>query len=439
MSHRWSRLLSLLLVLTLVLCACSKEKSAEEYFQDGQAYLESGDVSKAISALEEALKQDPGMAKAHRLLGEALGRNEQWSEAITEFEAYQSLAQEDSVAYFLLGHAYAQVGQLEEASAAFARGSEVDPSFLDTHQEEIAQVIDSIVQAGQAALDAGDLETATGLLNLIAPLAPGQGQVYVLLGEAHLQANDTLQALDAFANAVRLSPELLTERAQEFQALAGSGLEMGRTAFESGDLETAIQVMRAVVELMPENVQAHFMLGNAYNQANQLNQAIEAYESVLDLNPDSASALTNMGVVYYKLGQLDTAIQKYNAALQIEPDDPETHYLLGAAYVQMDQLEQGQSEFETALNLDEQLAPAYIGLGNVYLLQGKMDAALDTLEQAIELAPNSPEAYFALGQTYMQAGNTEKARAALERVLELNPAPRWREQVELMLESLDSP
>ncbi len=439
MFRRWIRLLPLLLVLTLVLGACSKEKSAEEYLQDGQSYLESGEVSKAITALEEALKQDPSMAKAHRLLGEALGRDERWSEAITEFEAYQSLAQEDSAAYFLLGHAYTQVGQLEEASAAFARGVEVDPSFLDTHQKEIAQVIDDIMQAGQEALEAGDLDTATDLLNLVAPLAPGQGQVYALLGEAHLQADDTLQALDAFANAVRLSPELLTERAQEIQALAESGLEKGRAAFESGDLETAIQIMRAVTQLMPENVKAHFLLGNAYNEANQLDQAIESYETALELDPDSASALTNMGVVYYKLGQLDTAIQKYDAALQIEPDDPETHYLLGAAYVQMDQLEKGQSEFETALSLNEQLAPAYIGLGNIYLLQGDVNAALDTLEQAIELAPNSPEAYFALGQAYMQAGDTEQARAALERVLELNPAPRWREQVELMLESLDSP
>jgi predicted TPR repeat methyltransferase len=70
---------------------------------------------------------------------------------------------------------------------------------------------------------------------------------------------------------------------------------------------------------------------------------------------------------------------------------------------------------------------------------GDLDAALEALEQATALAPNSPEAYFALGQVHIQLGNVTEARDALERVLALNPAPRWREQAEALLESLGSP
>jgi hypothetical protein len=36
-------------------------------------------------------------------------------------------------------------------------------------------------------------------------------------------------------------------------------------------------------------------------------------------------------------------------------------------------------------------------------------------------------------------GDAAEARTALERVLSLNPDPRWKEQTELLLESLDSP
>jgi tetratricopeptide (TPR) repeat protein len=434
-----TRLLVLLVVATLILSACSGEKSAEEHLKDGQKHLESGDLSKAIAALEEALKKDPGLAEAHRLLGQALGRSERWPEAVTQFEAYKTLAQEDTAAYFLLGRAYLQTDKLEKAAATFAEGVRIDPSALDDHREEIAAITDDVIQAGQEALAAGDLAKATDLLTIVAPLVPGQGQVYLLLGQAHLQADDTRQALSAFAEAVKLSPELAAEHADEINALAQTGLEMGQAALEAGDLNTAAQILDAVTVLLPDEAKPHFLLGNVYNQLNQFAEAIEQYQTVLSLEPDSSSAQTNLGVVYYKMGDLETAIQAYDAALRIEPDDAETHYLLGAAYVQMEQLEQGQAEFETALALDDRLAPAYIGLGNVHLLQGDLESALSALEKAVTLDPNSPEAYFALGQIHIQLGNIDQARSALQQVLSLNPAPQWRKATEQMLESLDSP
>jgi Flp pilus assembly protein TadD len=433
------RCLALLIAVSLIILpACSKEKSVDTYLEDGRAYLESGDVSKAIAALEEVVNRDPELVEAHRLLGEALSRSERWPEALKQFEAYQALAQEDATAYALLGEAYARTGDLENAATTFARGVEIDPAFIDNYQVEIAGVADTFLEAGREALEQGDLATATDLLTSVAPLKPGEGEVYILLGQAHEQAGDTIQALNAYANGVKLSPDLLSKYADQVNQLAEKGLEMGQAAMDGGDLNRAAQLMETVVTLLPEEPKAQFLLGNIYNEANRFEQAIEQYQRVLELEPDSASAQTNMGVVYYKMGDLETAIQQFKAALELEPDDAETHYLLGAAYVQQDELEQGKTEFETAITLDEELAPPYIGLGNVYLLQGDMAAALDVLEQAVALNPNSPEAYFALGQVYLQMGNIADARAALEKVLTLNPAPHWRDQVEQMLEGLGS-
>ena len=427
-----------LIALSLTLSACSKSKTVEEYLQDGQNHLEDDDVSKAIASLEEVLKREPGQAEAHRLLGEALSRDERWPEAVAQFEAYVSLARDDAAAYFSLGQAYVQTGDVRKAAEAFAEGARVDPATLSSHNEEIAAAADDILAAGREALESGDLSTATELLSIVAPLVPGQGDVYALLGEAHLKANDVSQALGAFATALELSPELSTEFAAEIESLAQKGMEMGQAALDAGDLTGAAQTLNAATKLLPDDPKLHFLLGNVYNQANQFAQAIAAYESVLNLEPESSSAHTNMGVVFYKMGDLETAQKEYIAALDIEPDDAETHYLLGAAYVQQEQLEQGQEEFETALELDDKLAPPYIGLGNIKLLQGDLNAALEMADQAIALTPDSPEAYFLLGQVHIQLGNIADARAAMEEVLLLNPAPQWREQVERIIESLDS-
>ncbi len=388
--------------------------------------------------MEEALKLDPELAQVHRLLGEALGQRERWPEAVKQFEAYAALTEEDADAFFLLGQAYIETGELEKGATTFAQGVRADPGFLARHREEIDAAAGDFLQAGKEALEVGDLARATELLDAVAPLVPGQGELYILLGQAHQQAGDLLPAIAAYADAANLSADLRTVYADEIDSLVQQAIAKSEAALDGGDLDTAAQVMEAVVELRPDDPQARFILGNVYNQANQFAQAIEQYQTVIDLEPDSSSAHTNMGVVYYKMGDLETAVEEFKAALQIEPDDAETHYLLGAAYVQMEQLETGQTEFETAIALDEQLAPPYIGLGNVYLLQGEVESAREMAEIAIELSPNSPEAFFLLGQVNIQLGDAAEARAALQQVLSLNPTPHWREQVERMLESLQT-
>jgi tetratricopeptide (TPR) repeat protein len=437
MINQFGRLMVFGILSILILSACSGGKNAEEHLQEGQIHLEDGDVSKAIASLEEALKKEPGLAKGHRLLGEALGRNGRWPEAVKQFEAYQALSEGDAAAQFLLGKAYIQTGDTKKAAVTFAEGVREDPDFLVSHQEEIAAAADDFLKAGREALDTGDLATATELLTMVAPLVPGQGDVYILLGQAHQQSNDIVQALAAYGNAVSLNPELQDAHADEIDATAQQGLEMGQAALEAGDLSMAAQVLGLTAALLPDEPRVHFLLGNAYNQANQFAQAIEQYQIVLSLEPNSSSAHTNMGVVFYKMGDLQKAVEEFNVALEIEPGDAETHYLLGAAYVQMEQFESGQTEFEAALELDDQLAPSYIGLGNVYLLQGDIVSALEMAEQAITLSPNLPEAYFLLGQVHIQLENIVEARNALEQVLSLNPAPHWRDQAERLLQSLE--
>ncbi len=438
MTDRCTRWLTLFILVVLLVSACSREKSAAAYLEDGRKNLESGDPLKAVAALEEALKREPGLAEANQLLGAALGQLDRWPEAVKPLEAYQALAPDQAQAYFALGEAYVQTGQLEKAVQIFAQGIQISPAYLSDHRAEMERITASILQAGQKALQAGDLPTASHLLDSVAPLVSGQGDIYLALGQAQLQAGDLGSALTAYGHAVGQNPELATEWSVEIDDLIQQGLERGQTALDAGDLSTATRLLQAVVALAPDLAQAHFVLGNAYNQADQLVQAKEQYETVLNLEPDSASALTNLGVVYYKAGDLDAAIQQFQQALHIESDDAETHYLLGAAYVQKEQLEQGKAEFKAALALDDQLAPPYIGLGNIYLLQADYDAALEALQQAITLAPNSPEAYFALAQVYIQLDDTDHARAALERVLSLNPAPYWRQQAETLLQSLTS-
>jgi len=223
----------------------------------------------------------------------------------------------------------------------------------------------------------------------------------------------------------------------------------GRASLEAGNYEEAISTLETAAEQAPENRDAHFLLGQAYNQNGELSKAAEAFRKVLEIDPESAAAHHNLGVTYYQLQDLRSAVDQFQKALEIDPDDPDSHYQLGAAYLTLalsgtepgapgdpELLEQATGEFEIALELRENMPEALIGLGNVHLQQGEPSAAIETLQQAIEAVPDSREAHYALAGAFAQSGDVEKSCETYGQFLALDPPAAWQAQAEQMMAQL---
>jgi len=234
-------------------------------------------------------------------------------------------------------------------------------------------------------------------------------------------------------------------QSQDVEELVNSG----RASLEAGNYDEAVSTLEEAVEQAPNNRDAHFLLGQAYNQNGELSKAVDAYRKVLEIEPESAAAHHNLGVTYYQLQDLRAAMDQFEKALEIDPDDADTHYQLGAAYLTLalsgsepgspgdpELLEQATAEFETALELRENMPEALIGLGNVQLQQGNYSAAIDALQQALESVPNSREAHYALAGAFAQSGNIEKACETYDQFLSLDPPAAWKAQAEQTMASL---
>ena len=72
-------------------------------------------------------------------------------------------------------------------------------------------------------------------------------------------------------------------------------LDSGRAHIEAGEYDKAIRDLEAAAGQAPEDSDAHFLLGQAYNQSGQLSEAAEAFRKVLALDPESAAAHHNLG------------------------------------------------------------------------------------------------------------------------------------------------
>ncbi|NLE43637.1 MAG: tetratricopeptide repeat protein [Chloroflexi bacterium] len=214
--------------------------------------------------------------------------------------------------------------------------------------------------------------------------------------------------------------------------------ETARRQIEEGDLVGAIADLETVVAENPQDSEAHFLLGQAYNQSGDLLKAADEFRTVLELDPGNAAAHHNLGVTYFQLQDPNTAISEFEAALEIDPDDADTRYQLGATYLvtalssptgaDVDLMEAAVAEFEAALRLRENMPEALIGMSHVKMQEGDYGAAIEMLRNALTQLPSSPEAHFALAEAFARSGDAAQSCDAYQAFIELSPPEDWLTQ-----------
>ena len=119
---------------------------------------------------------------------------------------------------------------------------------------------------------------------------------------------------------------------------ARAGYEKGFAAYQSGDLQGAIEPMKEVVEVFGDSdvsdqmlVVALSVLGQVYLQQHQPAEARGFLERLQSIEPDNASALRGLGSVYAMGGEMPRAIESFERSLQVEPDHANALFMLGMA------------------------------------------------------------------------------------------------------------
>ncbi len=95
---------------------------------------------------------------------------------------------------------------------------------------------------------------------------------------------------------------------------------LGRVAFQRGDGQRAVALMRHAVGCEPDNAAFHHNLGLVHAHLGQLELARVCFEDALALRPDYPDALNNLGNILADQGDLDGAARCYRSALEMRSD-----------------------------------------------------------------------------------------------------------------------
>lgn len=438
----------------------TRRSDAMSLLARGAAAYSEDQLDEARRLLEEALRLDPRLARAHALIGLTLARQNAIQQALRHLArahqiapdnpdyAYdyavlliqgqrfapavpilESLHQKSPAAEDVLvnlARAYAGAGKFEKLSALVSGLPSTDysnQSLLKTLATILARgrQTATVEQLWKRAIDkdpnsqfayAALAETwvvsgrpRQALKLLAGAPAAARGPVYLFAqGEAETALHNYDMAIQAF----RFLTLKLPGNDMAWQCLVTSFLLAGRLQQAEQAAAGASQRFPEITEFRYQQAVANYMLGRS-------SLAITDLEPVLERGTQTGlRPFLLMAVLESETGNYQSAVRYFGRVMQMSPRcNAVASYFYGATLVRMHQLHAAQAQFEAAVRCRPHFALAEYRLGQALAEAGQLRQALPLVEQATRDEPALAEPYYALAQIRRRLGDPAGAQAAL--------------------------
>jgi putative PEP-CTERM system TPR-repeat lipoprotein len=343
-----------------------------------QFYLGNRDYGQAVQAAGDAVKLAPESAAALNLRGLAqLGAGEAAAGTASLREAVQKAPQ--STGYRLnLGRALALQRDAEGALEAFDGALAIDGTLQP-----------ALYLAATTALQAGQIERATGYVERLRRITPDSAAVMRIEGDLAMAQKRYRDAVGFYDKALAGGGDTL---------LVGARYRAGKLAGQ----KDAAKVLEDWLARRPEDTTARILLAEDLEQKGELAGAIREYEAVLERAPENAVALNNLAVILQRRNDpraLDLGRRAYAAA----PDNAAIQDTYGWLLVQ----------------------------------GGEPDRGLELLRSAARALPASPDVQLHYGAALARKGLASEAKPVLKQVMESRAPAGIKAEAERELARLD--
>ena len=384
---------------------------------------ETGNYARATEIYETLARLKPNSVHYQIMLAENYLRLERDSEAIAA--ANKAIALEKHpMAYFFLGRVYFELGQNEEAAAAFQQSAALDAKlaeafyYLGLSQQRRGKSDEAITALRQAAAlqpenfdfnkELGSaLTTATKYEEAAAPLRkalalkPTDFETKVGLGVLMFELMQFDESLRLLGEADRMKPgnqivNMFLNVARSRQQGIAQIDEMKRYAKENpGDLNVRMNLMQLLV------------------YSRRIPEAKLVIEEVLQMNPKDARVYNTIGILYATTGEINRAIEVQKKSLEIEIN-PTAYANLASIYGRSGQIKEASEYYEKFFALRPDAPNIMKGYADLLRDHGKRREALEMYKRSLVMLPTNSPALFNAGLLSAKLNDLNAARQYLE-------------------------
>ena len=331
---------------------------------------------------------------------------------------------EDPLTFALLGAAFYNNGQSEEAAKHLKRCLELRPGLLDAY-EILARI----------AYEKGETEEAIRICEEALKQGKGTTEILNRLGRSCIDLGRTGEAVRALQQAVNLPG-----------ATAESSYLLGQAHMQGGEFAKAKEAFLRATALVPDHTQAYFGLFTACQRAGQTDEAMKFRDQFQKLEEIDRKALSERSEQQDTLAGLpqvrETAARTFFGVAQIylahkrtsegagllrkcavlAPESPSYRAALEQFYIEQKTPAEGARVFEQLAAEQPGNGLNYYFLARLQALLNQIDAAERSFHKAQELAPGWAEGYRVLADLHLRTNRKlDQARELARKAVELEP------------------
>ena len=209
------------------------------------------------------------------------------------------------------------------------------------------------IEAGNLAIQDGDLTGALAAYQAALTIKPNANQVQFQIAKLYLQQEEYEKARDAFAATVTLDPKNMAARNS-----------LGYIYEQLNNYEAAAQVYEDTLEVESHNLYALNHLGLAYKQLGRLDDAERVLRKAVEIDPksarpDSKNLRNYLALIYLEKGDIGEAIAEFRESIRLFPKDIWSRQNLASLYEARGRYYEAQLQYHKILEIDPQnlLAP----------------------------------------------------------------------------------
>jgi tetratricopeptide (TPR) repeat protein len=327
-------------------------------FELGRAHYEAGDYAEAVKQLSQIDEQYSRYDEAQFYLGVALDATGQTDRAL---ESQQKLASP-----LPLFEVYNNIGVLMMKKNQFADAI----NHLKPASDAAPRDTDTLFNLGYAHYLAKDYSNAAAILRKEIERRASDGEAHYILSKSLTALGDTPGAAEASDQAKKLLPQFAQWETKGAPLLARiktafskanyyrykreqderlnsrntastapntstssmsstqeRSIDSARDAFFSGRDEDALAALGRLLQVEPQNYEAHLLMGRVYERRGDFERAINALKAAVFWNPKLIPAHLLLGRIAVLKSDCAAAQKYLEKALQIDPSDQDAQAL----------------------------------------------------------------------------------------------------------------
>ncbi len=302
----------------------------------------------------------------------------------------------------------------DDMRARLAAGESVGFDRIRSPQDGAAE---TLLVLGDA-LNGDNSSSRLALLyaRLAAYLQPDNADALLLIGDVLTAQSQYALALNAYDAVPENDPLALNAK-----------LGRAQTLRKNGDLNGAIETLRAALEIKPDGISLWQSLGDVLRQNGDLAEAQTAYSTAISLLP--APDIQAAWPLYYARAIVEHGADNWPAAeadfrqaLVLNPEQPDALNYLGYSLVDRgEKLDEALGMIETAVKARPDSGAIADSLGWVYYRLGRYQDAELAMEKAVKLLPVDPILSDHFGDVLWKVGRKREARFQWRRALSYGP------------------